>query len=119
MTKRNSVGGQIIDALNEAVAFERGELAARTRRVALTARQADVAPAPAYSRERIATLRERLHLSQPVFAMALNVSPDTVKAWEQGKRAPDGAAARLLQLAEEHPKWLLGSIRERRQGGAE
>jgi DNA-binding transcriptional regulator YiaG len=25
-------------------------------------------------------------LSQPVFAAALNVSPETVRAWEQGKR---------------------------------
>jgi DNA-binding transcriptional regulator YiaG len=34
-----------------------------------------------------------------VFAQVLNVNPETVKAWEQGKRQPDGAASRLLELA--------------------
>jgi putative transcriptional regulator len=110
---RRRLGAQIIDGLNEAVAYERGELQATTRRVALTARVAEVAPAPAYSRDRIASLRERLRLSQPVFAMALNVSPETVRAWEQGKRAPDGAALRLLQLTEEHPSWVLDAVQER------
>jgi putative transcriptional regulator len=112
-TKKKSIGQQIAEGLNQAIAVERGELAAKTTRVALTARSAAVSPAPAYSRESIATLRERLRLSQPVFAMALNVSPDTVRAWEQGKRAPDGAALRLLQLTDKHPSWVLDAVRAR------
>jgi putative transcriptional regulator len=113
---RKSIGTQIVDGLNEAVAFERGELPATTRRVAVTARIADVAPAPLYTRDRIVRLRQRLRLSQPVFAMALNVSPETVRAWEQGKRVPDGAALRLLQLTEDHPGWVLESVQARPSG---
>lgn len=119
MTNRKTVGQQIVAALGEAVAFERGELSAPVHRVRVTARRATIAPAPSYTRERIANLREQLRLSQPVFAMALNVSADTVKAWEQGKRAPDGAAARLLQMAEEHPQWILDSLREDQPSDAE
>ncbi len=50
--------------------------------------------------------------------MALNVSAETVRAWEQGKREPDGAALRLLQIAEQHPEWIMEtvSIRNRVEG---
>ena len=52
-------------------------------------------------------------LSQPVFAAALNVSPETIRAWEQGKRTPDGATLRLLEVAEHHPDVLLASVQLR------
>ncbi len=50
-------------------------------------------------------------LSQAVFARVLNASSDTVKAWEQGKRQPDGMALTLLEIAERHPKVLLSRVR--------
>ena len=55
-------------------------------------------------------------LSQPVFASALNVSPETVRSWEQGKRRPDGPTLRLLEVAEQHPEVLLQRVRPRRRG---
>lgn len=76
----------------------------------LTAREANIQPVPAYAREEIAGLRKQLNLSQPVFAQALNVSPETVRAWEQGKRSPDGAALRLLEVAQRHPEMLLSIV---------
>jgi putative transcriptional regulator len=81
----------------------------------LTARVAEAPPAPTYTSARIARLRDRLRLSQSVFAMALNVSAETIRAWEQGKREPDGAALRLLQIVEQHPEWIMEtvSLRER------
>jgi putative transcriptional regulator len=54
-----------------------------------------------------------MELSQPVFAAALNVSPETIRAWEQGKREPDGPTLRLLEVAEQHPEVFLGKIRKR------
>ncbi len=53
------------------------------------------------------TVRERLGLSQPVFARALNVSLGTVRGWEQGARRPDGPTQRLLEVAERHPEAVL------------
>ena len=112
MSKRNSVGRQIIEGLEQAIAYEGGKLPrARVTRVALTARVAGARPAPRYSGSRIARLRSRLKLSQAVFAAALNVSPETVRAWEQGKRSPEGAALRLLQVAERHPAVILENVR--------
>ena len=110
----SSVGAQIIEGLHEAVAFQRGELrGVRVTRVALTSPQAKVTPAPRYSGARIARLRARLALSQPVFAKALNVSAETVRSWEQEKRVPDGAALRLLQVADRHPEVILENIERR------
>jgi putative transcriptional regulator len=76
----------------------------------VTAREANIQPVPAYAREQVARLRKQLNLSQPVFAQALNVSPETVRAWEQGKRSPDGAALRLLEVAQRHPEMLLSIV---------
>jgi DNA-binding transcriptional regulator YiaG len=104
-------GDALIGALEEAVAFERGELpAARVDRVDITARNARATPAPAYTAGQIREIRRRLSLSQPVFAEMLNVSASTVRAWEQGTREPDGPTRRLLQVADLHPEALTDAV---------
>ena len=115
MSKKNpTIGEQIIEGLKEAIAYHRGEVTgARATRVSITAAAAKVKPAPRYSGARIARLRARLALSQTVFAKALNVSAETVRSWEQEKRVPDGAALRLLQVAERHPDVILENIERR------
>ena len=80
-------------------------------RVPLTSRFATVDEAPLFDKKRVFRLRDRLGFSQPVFAAALNVSPETIKSWEQGKRVPEGAALRLLQLTEERPEWIMLAVR--------
>jgi len=53
------------------------------------------------SPKQIKNIRSREKVSQPVFAMCLNVSPHTVKHWEQGTKHPTGAALKLLNLVYE------------------
>jgi putative transcriptional regulator len=55
-------------------------------------------------------LRERLSASQAVFAHCLNVSTKLVQAWEGHRRTPDGAALRLLRLAENCPALLFSDV---------
>lgn len=50
--------------------------------------------------ERIRALREREHLSQPVFALYLSVSKNLVSDWERGVKKPGGPALRLLTVVE-------------------
>lgn len=50
--------------------------------------------------ERIRALREREHLSQPVFALYLNVGKNLVSDWERGVKKPGGPALRLLTVVE-------------------
>jgi len=38
-----------------------------------------------------------------------------VKAWEQGKRVPDGIALALLQVADEHPEALMSRVGKKRE----
>src|SRR4029079_7482287 len=55
-----------------------------------------------YTGEEIRELRQRQHLSQAVFAKYLNVSPAMIRSLEQGKRYPQGAILKLLNIFEKH-----------------
>jgi putative transcriptional regulator len=55
----------------------------------------------------VSLIRERTGLSQSQFARLLGVSIRTLQDWEQGRRAPSGAARTLLLMAYRHPKALL------------
>ena len=55
----------------------------------------------------VATIRERTGLSQAKFAALLGVSVRTLQEWEQGRRAPSGAARTLLMVAAKNPRALL------------
>lgn len=48
--------------------------------------------------KQIKKLREREKMSQPVFANLLNISPSTIKQWEQGTKQPRGLALKVLNL---------------------
>jgi len=50
--------------------------------------------------EEIRAIREREHLSQPVFARYLNVSKGLVSDWERGVKKPGGPALRLLTVVD-------------------
>ena len=55
----------------------------------------------------VGSIREKTGLSQERFATLLGVSIRTLQDWEQGRRAPSGAARTLLLIAEREPKALL------------
>ena len=54
----------------------------------------------------IREIRKQMNLSQTVFAKLLNVSPSSIRQWEQGKRKPTGATKVLLELLSKSPKIL-------------
>lgn len=55
----------------------------------------------------VAAIREKTGLSQARFAQLLGVSVRTLQDWEQGRRAPSGAARTLLAVADKNPRALL------------
>jgi putative transcriptional regulator len=55
----------------------------------------------------VGRIREKTGLSQARFAELLGVSVRTLQDWEQGRRAPSGAARTLLLIADRHPEILL------------
>jgi putative transcriptional regulator len=54
----------------------------------------------------VSSVRERTGLSQARFAELLGVSVRTLQEWEQGRRAPSGAARTLLLIAQKNPRAL-------------
>lgn len=55
----------------------------------------------------VSKVREKTGLSQSRFAELLGVSVRTLQDWEQGRRAPSGAARTLLMIADRNPRALL------------
>ena len=56
-------------------------------------------------------VRKRLGLSQTEFSHRINVSLDTIRNWEQGKRRPTGAAKTLLKILDKAPEVALSALR--------
>ena len=50
----------------------------------------------------IKKLRQRLRVSQPVFARYLNTSESTIEKWETGAKQPSGMALKLLAVVQKH-----------------
>jgi putative transcriptional regulator len=55
-------------------------------------------------------VRRRLGLSQAEFADRIDVSLDTIRNWEQGKRSPTGAAKALLKILDKAPGAALAAL---------
>jgi putative transcriptional regulator len=58
----------------------------------------DIPEARMLSPKQIKQIRNKVRVSQGVFAALLNVNPSTVQKWEQGKVKPQSAALRLLNI---------------------
>ncbi len=52
-------------------------------------------------------VRGRTGLTQVEFARRINVSHETIRNWEQGKRGPTGAARTLLRILDKAPEIAL------------
>ena len=85
-TSKRNIGKEILDGLGEIKQGEYGR----------------VTTIPS-----VASICEKTGLSQSRFAQLLGVSPRTLQEWEQGRRAPSGAARTLLLIAEKNPRALL------------
>jgi putative transcriptional regulator len=98
---------QIIGGVTDVIAHIRGKQTLRKTVIAVPDEP------PAYTAEEVRKLRQTLQLSQGLFAKVLNVSVNTVRKWEQNERHPSGPSARLLQIAQVHPEYLLNDLKAR------
>jgi putative transcriptional regulator len=55
-------------------------------------------------------LRRRAHLTQQEFAARLCVPVETIRNWEQGKRAPRGPARALLAVIAHAPDTVFAAL---------
>lgn len=103
----------LIESIRQGLEIDRGERASAHQYV-LTARNTTVKAPPKYDAAAIRQLRERLRVSQEVFAQMMNVSLGAVRSWEQGDRTPSGAIQRLLHIFDRHTDSLLDELHARR-----
>jgi len=86
MTRKRDIGAELLNGIRELKAGKTGRV---------------------INRPSVDTIREKTGLSQTRFAALLGVSVRTLQDWEQGRRAPSGAARTLLLIAHKNPLALL------------
>jgi len=77
--------------------------AERTGKLTLRKFKVESNPVPAISAQEVMGVRERLHLSRPVFARYLRTNPRTLENWEQGRAKPNAQAALLIRMVAQYP----------------
>jgi len=103
---KKTVGEKLIEAMTEFTqALEsgeplRGKLTGHTLAIHLTPKR--------YTAKDVRATRRILGASQSFFARFIGVALGTVRAWEQGRNVPSGAAARLLDEIRLNPEFWKG-----------
>lgn len=78
--------------LEEVLAHKEGKITLRAYDIEIPKPPKDYGP------KEIKKIRSKGNYSQGIFALILNVSLNTVQAWEAGDRNPNHAALRLLEI---------------------
>jgi putative transcriptional regulator len=95
----SKLGDELVRSMAQALAHAQGKHAgARVHKVAI-------------GPEEIQMARKSLGLSQDEFANAFGVSASTLRKWEQGQRAPTGAAKTLLKIITREPKAVIRALK--------
>lgn len=93
---------ELIESAQEALSHAKGKRELRTTVL-------PAPPAPMKAAE-VKRLRAELRASQAVFAHCLNVSTKLVQAWESQRRSPEGAALKLLRVAQSNPSLVFSDL---------
>lgn len=91
-------GADLTEALREAAAWKRGD-------IALSAREIDPMPP-----DRIKAIRRSTSRSAREFELKFHVPARTLEGWEQGRRKPDLTARILLTIIERDPEAVASAL---------
>ncbi len=97
----SELGEQLIEGMQNAVAYAKGQPVAGTRTTVIEVPMVDVR-----------ALRRRLDMTQKVFAELFGFSLSSVRNWEQGTRRPEKAARILLAVIDRYPDLVRTTIAE-------
>jgi len=95
MTKRD-LFTELMQGVEEMAGHRQGKITLRQTTL-------EALPSPQISASEIVALREKLHMSQSVFARRIRTSTSTLRNWEQEKARPNAQAALLIKLVERYP----------------
>ena len=101
MTKRSKYKSEASEAIHSSASalFQVGAIDKATMR---EFDESCLSIPPQMEPDRIKRIREKLRVSQPVFARYLNTSESTIEKWEAGAKKPSGMALKLLDIVEKH-----------------
>lgn len=58
----------------------------------------------------VSAIRDKLHMSQSIFAESFGFSTRTIEKWEQGIRQPTGAARAYLIVIDQNPEIVQSAL---------
>ncbi|CAM3777966.1 helix-turn-helix domain-containing protein [Avibacterium endocarditidis] len=93
-----NIANEIIEGLNAYLDYQQGKTTLKTIERDFPAEMGEI------SANEVKSIREKLNLSQSVFAKKLRMSVRTYQGWEQGKTTPNKQAALLLKMIERSPQ---------------
>ena len=99
-SKRRTVGQNIIEGLEPAIAWSRGENS-KVRVTLVHVPDVDVRK-----------VRTKMGLSQAQFATKFGFPPATLRNWEQGRSRPDAPTRVLLAVIAKHPEAVEDVLRK-------
>lgn len=70
----------------------------KTKKLPRNVRSIEIEPAGVYTSVQVKNIREKIGLTQKLFAKYIGVSTKTVEAWEAGRNKPSRPSNRLLWL---------------------
>ena len=98
--KSPTVGQRIIQGLEEALAWSKGEdVPVRVTHVQVP-------------EVNVANVRRKMGLSQTAFALKFGFPPATLRNWEQGRVRPDTPTRVLLAVIAKHPESVEDVLKE-------
>lgn len=97
--KKRELFDELMTGVRAMRAHREGKLTLRTRQI-------EVAPLPRVTAALVRDTRERLNMSQRMFARKLRINPRTLERWEHGRSQPNDQAAALILLARRFPDTL-------------
>ncbi|MGA2442258.1 MAG: hypothetical protein ABSH08_14995 [Tepidisphaeraceae bacterium] len=108
--RMTSKGREIVASLAEAIKVERTGIPIEAR---FTVRTVDLPDQPkAYDAAGVRATRNKIGVSQAIFAHLVGVSAMLVRAWEQGQRTPAPWARRLFDEVNRDPGHWRGMLRK-------
>ncbi|MGC0807717.1 helix-turn-helix domain-containing protein [Pantoea agglomerans] len=98
MTERD-IFSELMTGMQELKAHQEGKITLKSYKVT---KRAPVTIAPQELRD----VREKLNLSQAVFARYLHTGETTYQNWEQGRARPNAQAVLLIRMVQQNPETL-------------
>lgn len=98
MTERD-IFSELMTGMQELKDHQEGKITLKSHKVT---KRAPVTIAPQELRD----VREKLNLSQAVFARYLHTGETTYQNWEQGRARPNAQAVLLIRMVQQNPETL-------------